>query len=67
MNHFVQIKNELVEIGRSDSGWAVLYFDKYDGSFWELIYPDSDRRGGGEPAMERLSRDEVIEKYKIYV
>lgn len=67
MNHSVQIKNEFVEIGRSDSGWAVLYLDRSDGSYWEINYPDSTQHGGGEPSMKRLSRDEVTEKFKINV
>lgn len=65
MNHFVHIKNELVEIGRSDSGWSVLYLDKKDGSYWELNYPDSDRHGSEVPSMKLLSRDDAAKKYKM--
>jgi hypothetical protein len=62
-NQMHQIKNELVEIGRSDCGCAVLYLDKRDGCFWELNYPDSSQHGG-EPRVEILSRDEAARKYK---
>ncbi len=65
MNHFVHIKKELVEIGRSDSGWTVLYLDKSDGRFWELTYPNCSENGGGEPSMELLSRGEVTNRYKV--
>jgi hypothetical protein len=67
MSNAVQVKSELVEIGREDSGWMVLYFNKSDGSFWELTYPNRGENGGGEPTMNRLSRDEVILKYNIFV
>ena len=63
MNHMHRIKNELVEIGRSDCGCAVLYLDKRDGCYWELNYPDSSLHGG-EPRVELLSRDEAEKKYK---
>ena len=66
MDCLVPIKNELVEIGRSESGWAVLYVDKTDGSFWELIYPNSNDAGSGEPSMTLLSQGEVTNRYKIY-
>lgn len=67
MNHFVQIKKEFVEIGRSDGGWAVLYLDKSDGSFWELTYPNSSDHGGGEPSIELLSQGEVTNKYRLNI
>ena len=65
MSQITQTKKELVEIGRSDSGCAVLYLDKSDGSFWELNYPDSQEQGSGEPSIEPLSRGDVNNKYRI--
>ncbi|HEX9391464.1 MAG TPA: Imm27 family immunity protein [Usitatibacteraceae bacterium] len=59
------IKNELVEKGRSDDGWSVLYFDKRDGRYWELNYPDSSQHGGGAPNLELLSREDAFKKYSI--
>jgi hypothetical protein len=63
MNHTHRINNELVEIGRSDCGSAVLYLDKRDGCYWELNYPDSSQHGS-EPRVELLSRDDAARKYK---
>jgi hypothetical protein len=60
-------RNELIEIGRSDSDWAVLYLDKTDGRYWELIYPSSNQHGGGLPSLELRSIGEVTDKYKIFV
>lgn len=59
------IKNELMEIGRSDDGWAVLYLDKVDRRYWELNYPDSSQHGGGAPCLELLSLENAAEKYKV--
>jgi hypothetical protein len=60
-----QIKKELVEIGRSDTGCAVLFLDKSDGSFWELNYPDCRGEGSGGLSLEPLLRCEVNNKYRI--
>lgn len=59
------VQNELVEVDRSDDGWAVLYLDKRDGRYWELNYPDSDQHGGGPSCLESLSHDVAAAKYKI--
>jgi len=59
------IENELVEAGRSEDGWAILYLDKRDGRYWELNYPNSDQHGGGPPRLEFLSRDVAIAKYRL--
>ncbi len=59
------IEHELVEIGRTDDGWSVLYLDKRDGRYWELNYPDSNQHGGGMPCLEMLSRDCAFQRYKI--
>ncbi|KXK34907.1 MULTISPECIES: Imm27 family immunity protein [Nitrosomonas] len=57
--------NKLVEVGRSDDGWSVLYFDKADERYWELSYPESELHGGGAPSLETVSQDAAIKKYKI--
>jgi len=62
-----QNKNKLVEIGRSDSDWSVLYLDKTDGHYWELTYPKSNPHGGGAPILESRTLGEVTGKYKKYV
>jgi hypothetical protein len=62
-----QNKNVFVEVGRSDSDWAVLYLDKSDGRYWELIYPVSTQHGVGAPILESRSIGEVTDKYKKYV
>lgn len=59
------VQNELVEVGRSDDGWDILYLDKGDGRYWELNYPDSSQHGGGPPCLDFLSRDTAVAKYKI--
>jgi len=58
------VENDLVEIGRSEDGWSVLYLDKRDGRYWELNYPDSDQHGAGPPCLESLTRDLALAKYK---
>lgn len=60
-------KSELVEIGRSDVDWAVLYLDKTDGRYWELIYPSGIQHGGAVPSLEPRLIGEVTDKYKIFV
>lgn len=62
-----QHKSLFVEIGRSDSDWAVLYLDKSDGRYWELIYPVSTQHGVGVPSLELRSLGEITDKYKILV
>jgi hypothetical protein len=56
-----------VEVGRSDSDWAVLYLDKSDGRYWELIFPVSKQHGEGVPILESRSFGEITDKYKIFV
>ncbi|MBU1776740.1 MAG: hypothetical protein KJ899_08875 [Gammaproteobacteria bacterium] len=60
-------KNKLVEVGRSESDWAVLYLDKLDGRYWELTYPSSNQQGGSAPILESRTLGEVTDKYKIFV
>ena len=61
------IKHELVEAGRSEDGWTILYPDRNDGRYWELSYPNSDQHGGGPPCLESLSRDVAVAKYQLAV
>lgn len=62
-----ETRNEVVEIGRSDSGWDVLYLDKSDGRYWELTYPGDKQLSGGIPSLELRSLGEITDKYKIFV
>jgi hypothetical protein len=66
-NHMQKLRYELVEIGRSDVDWAVLYLDKADGRYWELIYPGCNQQGGAVPSLELRSIGEVTDKYKIFI
>ena len=56
-----------VEVGRSDSDWAVLYLDKSDGRYWELSFPSGYQQGGGAHILESRTLGEVTDKYKKYV
>jgi hypothetical protein len=62
-----QNKSEFVEIGRSDGDWSVLYLDKSDGRYWELIYPCGNQRDGDAPSLEPCVLGEVTDKYKTFV
>ena len=57
------IRDYLRELSRAASGWDILYLDPADGRFWELIYPESDRFGGGPPTLRCISSDEAKTKY----
>jgi hypothetical protein len=60
-------KNKLVEIGRLESEWSVLYLDESDGRYWELTYPNDSNPGANIPSLEPRSLGEVTGKYKILV
>lgn len=57
------ISNCLEKITESDDGWSVLYRNKDDGKYWELVYPESGYHGGGPPALILLTDEEVLKKY----
>jgi hypothetical protein len=40
-------------IRRSNDGWTDTYIDDYDGSEWNLTYPDGHLHGGGSPLLQR--------------
>jgi hypothetical protein len=57
----------LVEVGRAQGGWDVLYRDPNDGRYWELIYPQSELQGGGPPLLKCLAVDDARQKYGAQV
>jgi hypothetical protein len=61
----VLIKGYLIEVGRDESGWDVLYRDPHDDRLWELIYPHSELQGGGPPQLRNVSLEEADHKFVI--
>lgn len=59
------IRDELREVGRDASGWDILYVDPRDGRYWELLYLESHRHGGGPSTLRCLSREDARQKYGI--
>lgn len=49
------VSNHLVKVSVDDTGWRTLHVDPDDGRYWELHYPNSERHGGGPPALTRRS------------
>jgi hypothetical protein len=45
--------------------WSALYKNPDDGSYWELTYPQSHMHGGGPPKLQRVSKDDALERYGI--
>ena len=43
-------------IARDESGWNELYYDEKIQKYFEKIYPNSDRHGGGEPIFRKISK-----------
>jgi hypothetical protein len=58
------VNSYLVEVGRSDDGWSVLYEDPADNRYWELTYPESASHGGGAPRLVVISGDEAKVRFK---
>jgi len=49
------LAEDLVELGRDESGWYTLFRDRRDGQFWERSYPQSELHGGGPPQLAPIS------------
>jgi hypothetical protein len=58
-------RHVLKGIGISEDGWDLLYQDKADGRYWELIYPQSHLRGGGPPSLIALDPEHARQKYRL--
>lgn len=56
------IKNKLVEVARSASGWAVLYKDEASGIYWELTYQNENEFG--DIHLKTMCSNEVAGKYQ---
>lgn len=52
-------------IARDESGWDELYYDKKSQKYFEKLYPNSDRHGGGEPIFQEISKEDAERKYRI--
>lgn len=59
------INNSLIKIATDKSGWDVLYQDKNDCRYWELIYTTSELQGGGAPSLVNVSTEFAKNKYII--
>lgn len=59
------INNSLIKIATDKSGWNVLYQDKDDCRYWELIYTSSELQGGGAPSLINISDEFAKNKYPI--
>ncbi|CAF3478399.1 unnamed protein product, partial [Rotaria socialis] len=57
------IKNSLLKITSDETGWDVLYQDKNDRRYWELIYYKSEMHGGGPPLLQLIAEEDVQKKY----
>jgi hypothetical protein len=53
----------LEQIEVDGSGWETLFRDPADGRFWELIYPRSEKHGGGPPTLRVITLDVAKDKY----
>ena len=57
------ITDHFKKVTERESGWAILYQNPLDGSYWELTYPQGELQGGGPPQLEKLSIEEVSKRY----
>ena len=53
----------LVLLKTDPSGWANLYQDPLDSTYWERIYPKAEMHGGGPPELRKISIDAAVKKY----
>lgn len=58
-------KHVLKGVGISDDGWDLLYQDKADGRYWELVYQQSGRLGIGPPSLLVLGPEQARKKYRL--
>jgi hypothetical protein len=59
------VSSELTRVVDSGDGWHVLFFDKRDGRYWELTYPNKDWHGGGPATLTCVSEAEAQLRYQI--
>lgn len=53
------------QIAVDGDNWSALYKDPDDGSYWELIYPQSHMHGGGPPTLQRIPENDACKRYSI--
>ena len=61
------VRDYLVFVARSSSGWETLFRDPADGRLWERTYPQSEMHGGGPPSLGAISAKEAGERYADHI
>jgi hypothetical protein len=59
------IETNCIKITTDESGWEVLYKEKFSNKYWVLTYPNSETHGGGVPLVSPLSGEEVKLKFNV--
>jgi hypothetical protein len=54
---------KLEKLGHDQSGWDTLYRDPATGTFWEVVYPQSQRHGGGPCQLNEIASSIASTKY----
>lgn len=60
-----KVSQNLAKVAIATNGWEVLYKCLTCGQLWEKIYPQSEYQGGGIPELQKVSPDQVKEKYTV--
>lgn len=60
-------RNSLEKVAESpeSGGWETLYRDPADGRFWEQVFLQGHRQGGGPPTLRVISHEEASVKYGL--
>jgi len=59
------VENHLRRVTTDRSGWDTLFVDESDGRYWEKVYLESHRHGGGPPTLRLVSDEQLGSKFKI--
>lgn len=57
------VRNHFTRIAEREFGWAVLYLDPSDATYWELSFPQSELQGGGPAKLTRMAADQILILY----
>ena len=57
----------LEQVAVDGDNWSALYRNPDDDSYWELTYPQSQRHGGGPPALQRVPKGDAFKRYGIRI
>ncbi len=60
-----RLHEELRYVGSSDDGWSQLFVDRFDYTYWEMTFPQSDMHGGGPKLLSQVTKDFAHAKYSI--